>query len=370
MLEKAFTSINVGGLTLSNRFTLAPVWMGMADLEGNITDRLIDHYRQIASSGIGLIITEYAFISPGHQILPRMLGIGVDRHVLGLKKLTGAVHKAGSKIFIQIADCGLNSDPKYNPEGLIYGPSIIELKGYTEAEAMGALSDKNKDAMRALTVDQIREKISMFGKAAARAVQAGFDGVELHAAHSYLISQFLSDLYNKRKDEYGGKLQNKMRFLVEAFIEVKKYSKNLPVSVRLNGEDGLPGGITMRETLQVAKKLQQLGCDLISISGGAPEKTGILKEEDEAYFAGFSQKLKDNIRIPVLLTGGIRTPMVVDRLLENNICDLIGLARPLIAEPYLVSRWRTGDLKKAKCISCNKCFYEEGISKYVNCPIY
>jgi 2,4-dienoyl-CoA reductase-like NADH-dependent reductase (Old Yellow Enzyme family) len=299
-----------------------------------------------------------------------MLGIGEDDQVPGLKRIVEAVHKEGCKIFIQIADCGLNSDPKYNPEGLIYGPSIIELKGFTEAEAMGVLTKENMHVMRALTVEQIKEKVKLFGAAARRAVKAGFDGVELHAAHSYLISQFLSDLYNKRKDEYGGSLENKMRFLLEVLDEVKDNLGDRPISVRLNGEDGIPGGIKIEETVKVAEKLEKSGCDLISVSGGTPEKTRILKESDEAYFSSFARKIKKRVKTPILLTGGIRTPKIADRLLNEGVCDLIGLARPLIAEPKLISRWRAGDLTKAKCISCNKCFYEEGLRKYVNCPIF
>lgn len=370
MLELAFQPYRLGCLELSNRFVMAPVWMGMADEKGYVTERLIRHYSEIAESGIGLIITEYAFIKSGHQILPRMLGIGDDSQIQGLKRIVESVHEKGCKIFVQIADCGLNSDPKYNPDGSIYGPSIIELKGFTEAEAMGVLTNENKHVMKALTVEQIKEKVNLFGEAARRAIKAGFDGVELHAAHSYLISQFLSDLYNKRRDEYGGSLENKMRFLLEVFSEVKDNVGDHPVSVRLNGEDGVAGGITIQETVKVAEKLEEAGCDLISVSGGAPEKTGIVKESDEAYFSSFAKKIKSHVKTPILLTGGIRTPRVIDRLLKEGVCDLIGLARPLIAEPNLISRWRAGDLRKAKCISCNKCFYEEGLRKYVNCPVF
>ncbi|MEM2907528.1 MAG: NADH:flavin oxidoreductase [Candidatus Odinarchaeota archaeon] len=370
MLNDAFKPFTLGSLKLNNRFVMAPVWMGMADEKGGVTDHLVEHYREIAASGIGLIITEYAFIKSGHQILPRMLGIGEDSQIEGLKRIVKAVHKEGAKIFIQLADCGFNSDPKYNPEGLIYGPSIIDLKGYSEAESMGVLTNENKHVIRALSLEQIREKVKFFGEAAARALKAGFDGVELHAAHSYLISQFLSDLYNKRCDEYGGSLENKMRFLVEVYSEVRKILGSKPISVRLNGEDGVAGGITIDETVQVAKRLEKLGCELLSVSGGTPEKTGVLKEEEEAYFSCFSKKIKKNVKTPILLTGGIRTPKIIDKLLKEKACDLIGLARPLIAEPGLLLRWRSGDLRKAKCISCNKCFYEEGLSKYVNCPVF
>lgn len=370
MLELAFQPYELDSLELSNRFVMAPVWMGMADEKGHVTDQLIQHYREVASSGIGLIITEYAYVKSGHQILPRMLGIGDDTQIAGLKRIVEAVHKENCKIFIQIADCGLNSDPKYNPAGLIYGPSVIELKGYTEAEAMGVLNNENKHVMRALSIEQIKEKVKLFGEAARRAVKAGFDGVEIHAAHSYLISQFLSDLYNKRKDDYGGRLENRMRFLLEVFRKVKDNLGKHPVSVRLNGEDGIVGGITIDETVKVAEKLEEEGCNLISVSGGTPERTGILKEEDEAYFSNYAKKIKQYVKTPILLTGGIRSPKIVDSLLKKEVCNLIGLARPLIAEPKLISRWREGDLKKAKCISCNKCFYEEGLTKYVNCPIF
>ncbi len=370
MLELAFQPYELDSLELSNRFVMAPVWMGMADEKGHVTDQLIQHYSEVASSGIGLIITEYAYIKSGHQILPRMLGIGEDAQIPDLKRIVEAVHKEGSKIFIQIADCGLNSDPKYNSAGLIYGPSIIELKGFTEAEAMGVLTRENKHVMKALTVEQIKEKVKLFGEAALRAMKSGFDGVELHAAHSYLISQFLSNLYNKRTDEYGGSLENKMRFLLEIFKEVKDKLGKHPVSVRLNGEDGVAGGIKIQETIKVAEKLEEEGCDLISVSGGTPEKTGIVKETDEAYFSSFARKIKKHVKTPILLTGGIRSPKIIDHLLKEGVCDLIGLARPLIAEPKLIARWRSGDLRKAKCISCNKCFYEEGLRKYVNCPIF
>jgi 2,4-dienoyl-CoA reductase-like NADH-dependent reductase (Old Yellow Enzyme family) len=370
MFKFAFKPGAIGNIEVKNRFVMAPVWMAMADDKGFVTEKLIDHYGKIASSGIGLIISEYAFILPGHQMLPKMIGIGSDKHISGLKKITNAVHTSESKIFIQIADCGLNSDPKYNSDGLIYGPSVIELEGFTEAESMGALNNDNKNVMKELTKEQIKEKIEGFGKAAKRAVESKFDGIELHGAHSYLISQFLSPLYNRRNDNYGGSLENRMRFLIEVFKEVKKNSKNLPISVRLNGEDGIKGGINIDETIFVAKKLEEMGVNLISISGGSPEKTGILKQEQEAYFADYSKKLKKNVKLPILLTGGIRSPEIIENLLKNRICDFIGLARPLIAEENLISRWASGDLNKAECISCNKCFVEEGLSRYVNCPVF
>ncbi|HUU26337.1 MAG TPA: NADH:flavin oxidoreductase [archaeon] len=355
MLDCAYEPFETKRLKLSGRLVRAPVWTATADENGFVTDKTVGFYEKLAGHGLGLITTGFAFVSQNSRAVPRMLGISSEDYLPGLKKLAGAVHAKGDKICIQIAHCGLNADPRLDPDGLIYGPSLIALTGQTQSEKAGRLHKGNARIMRSLTRWQITQIINDFAAASARAREAGFDAVEVHGAHHYLISEFLSPMFNKRTDIYGGGARQRAHFAVEVMANIRKTVPEMPVIFRLNCEDFTPNGITLGDTRITAEMLAEADCDIISVSGNNPTRTRIVKPEKEAYFREQAKTIKASCGLPVIVAGGVRSPQAVRELLENDYADLVAIGRPLIRNPDLPERWRRGNFDPYECISCNSC---------------
>jgi 2,4-dienoyl-CoA reductase-like NADH-dependent reductase (Old Yellow Enzyme family) len=228
-----------------------------------------------------------------------------------------------------------------------------------------------------MTKAEIIGTIDDFARAALRAKRCGFDGVQLHAAHGYLLSQFLSRFYNKRTDEYGGGLENRMRVVLDTLGAVKAaVGEDFPVLIKINSDDFLKDGFNRREMVQVAAMLKKEGIHAIEISGGthlSPDeysfsrKTGIVPEDKELYFDEAASLYKERIKAPLMLVGGIRSYNVAERVVNEGLADYVSLCRPLIREPHLVRRWRSGDTRKAACISCNECFKPARAAEGVHC---
>jgi 2,4-dienoyl-CoA reductase-like NADH-dependent reductase (Old Yellow Enzyme family) len=216
---------------------------------------------------------------------------------------------------------------------------------------------------RNLTEKDIHEMAVSFGAAAKRAKDVGFDGVQLHAAHGYLMSQFLSPVFNKRSDSYGGDAGNRCKALIETLEEVRaEVGRDYPVLIKLNSEDGLEGGQTLEDSLEAGRRLQKEGIDAIEVSGGtlvsgrSGPSRGTKSEEREAYFRTASKAFKEALQVPIILVGGIRSPGLAEKLLEQGCADYFSMSRPLIREPDLVKRWASGDRSRARCVSDNQCF--------------
>jgi 2,4-dienoyl-CoA reductase-like NADH-dependent reductase (Old Yellow Enzyme family) len=216
-----------------------------------------------------------------------------------------------------------------------------------------------------MTGDDFRMVAEAFGKAAARVQEAGFDGVQIHAAHGYLLSEFLSPFYNKRNDQYGGSLENRARLLLEVVHNIRdKVEDRFPVMVKMNSQDFVTGGLTVEEMLEVASMLASAGIDAIELSGGTrysgdyvPVRPGKLDTENkEVFYLEAAKKFKERLRVPLMLVGGIRSYAVAERIIREGIADYISLSRPLIREPDLVNRWKSGDTGKARCLSDNLCY--------------
>ena len=250
----------------------------------------------------------------------------------------------------------LMGSPSQNPElffeeGEIWGPSAIQdpLTGRIPKE---------------MTTREIIQVIEAYAAAASRAKKAGFDGVQLHAAHGYGINQFLSSSSNDRSDGYGGSIGRRYRFLGEVLEDVRgSVGRDYPVLIKLNGHDYLERGVP-EESLYVARRLEKDGIDSIEVSAGSrasadgmiPFRLNILREEDEAYLAQLASSFVETVDVPIIAVGGIRSPGVISGILSEGLADYIALSRPLIREPHLINRWESGDLEKATCVSCNGCF--------------
>jgi 2,4-dienoyl-CoA reductase-like NADH-dependent reductase (Old Yellow Enzyme family) len=345
-----FDKIEINGMVLRNRGLRSATWTGLAAENGGCTTKLIKRMEQLARGGIGLIMTGFSYVMPNGQSLPRQLGIHNNAMIPDLQKLTRRVHAANGKIAMQIVHAGVQT-VMTEKAAAPWGPSAVhdKLYGWTS---------------KAMTQREIKETVQAFARAAARVKRAGFDAVQLHAAHGFLISQFLSPFRNKRTDKYGGPIENRARFLFETYRAVRKtVGKRFPVLVKLNTKDFVRSGFHEKDAVFVAKRLDNMGIDAIEMSGGlpasgnlGPAREKIRKESDEAYFLPLAKKIKKQVSAPIILVGGVRSLPAVNHILEAGAADMVSMARPLIREPGLVKRWRDGDRKKAKCISCNQCF--------------
>jgi 2,4-dienoyl-CoA reductase-like NADH-dependent reductase (Old Yellow Enzyme family) len=217
------------------------------------------------------------------------------------------------------------------------------------------------EPVTAMTQEEIQRVILAFGSAARRAKDAGFDGVQLHGAHGYLLSEFLSPFFNKRTDIYGGTLANRSRFIEDVYHRVRSVvGEQYPVMIKLNSEDLVPGGLTVDQMLYVAKTLETIGIDAIELSGGIGSmwesyQTSSRSVQNGVYYNNAAKRYKESINVPLMLVGGIRSFEEARRLVREGLADYISLCRPLIRDPALIDRWKSGDIQDSMCISCRAC---------------
>ena len=349
-MKKLFEKTNISGLELKNRFVRSATWENMATEEGHLTDALYDIHEELAKNEVGMIITGYANIVKEEKPNAGMIGAYDDSFIDEYKKLTSLVHKYDSTIILQLAYGGTKT--KYNVgDRVIFAPSDVpEIQTGTVGKEM--------------TIDDIKYIVDAFAKAAKRAKESGFDGVEIHAAHSYLINQFLSPYYNRRTDEYGGSLTNRMRFLKEIYEAIRnEVSEDYPVLVKLTASDFFEGGLSFEDTKEICKELERIGVDAIEISGNVHGKAHTLvgKEfdgltiEPEGYFLKYAKEVSSLVNIPIITVGGFSNLDKIDEILQTTDIDYFALSRPLLSEPNLIKRWKEGDTSKVKCVRCSKC---------------
>ena len=345
-----FEQTTINGMVLRNRLVRSATWEGMCDPDGRPSRRLIDFYQALARGGVGLIMTGYTFVRPDGKQLPGKMGIHTDAFGDDFMALTRTVHEAGGKIAVQLVHAGGQTDSA-NAGRRPFAPSALQLEQYPEVPAE-------------LTTAEIRDVVEAFGQGARRAKDWGFDGVQLHGAHGYLINQFLSPLTNHRTDEYGGKIENRCRFLLEVYQRVREaVGPDYPVMLKLNAADNLPGGLSLADALVAAEKITAAGIDAIEVSAGTPAsgdespvRANIDSAAKEAYNLSLALAIKKRVRCPVMAVGGFRSYEVAEGALRDAGLQHVSLARPLIREPDLPNRWQAGDRRPATCISCNGCF--------------
>jgi len=342
-MKKIFEPARLGGLELKNRLIRSATYEIGCIENTAFLPALQTIYTDLAHGGIGLIITGMMGVSPMSSL--GTAAIYGDTFVAETRGLADAVHKAGSKIVIQLGHQGAKASPL--PEGTSpESPSDVELPGCTPAKAMSK--------------KQISSVIKDYGKAALRCKEAGADGVQIHGAHGYLISQFLSPYFNKRTDEYGGSIQNRARLLFEVFDEVRGTVGAFPILVKFNYSDLVEPGISPQESVWVCEQLAKHGVDAIEISSGVgfDSKTSPSQRRfiEEGFFAQSAADIASRVSVPIIAMGGFRTPQKIEEWLNKGNFEAISLSRPLIREPMLAKRWSQGDTAKATCVSCSKCF--------------
>jgi len=384
---KLFTPFTLKGIALKNRVIKSATLENMATLEGLPTDETRLFYERLARGGTGLIITGYAYVNKTGQSFPLQSGIHRDRAVPEWRRITDRVHELGSRIAMQIA----------------HGGRQIKARalGGRKSVAPSATPDLVYFTMpRPMTEAEILQTIQDFGDAAARVKEAGFDAVQIHGAHGYLVSSFLSPLTNRRRDAWGGDFERRFRFLAEVYNAVRKaVGADFGVFCKLNISDLVPFGTTPSDSFPVARRLAELGLDAVEISGGINEMAlGMMRGDSfadiiardrsiltkmyfklvlgaeklflpfhEAYFLPYAEKLRPVLNIPLILVGGVRSPETAERIIESGAADFVSMARPLVREPGLPNRWSSGDLKPAQCVSCNRCLGETEQGNKLRC---
>lgn len=348
-----FTPIKIGHLELRNRFVRSATGDGCADREGHITDKHLKMFADLADGGIGLIISGIAFVHPSGHISWHQTSIATDDCIPGLKRLTRTVHERGAKIAIQLFHSGRESAKFLNGLGQVAkGPSVVHDDPYFKEDYL------------ALEEDEIWVLINSFGDAAVRARESGFDAVQLHGAHAYLLSQFLSPFTNRRNDDWGGSLERRLRFHREVYNDIrKKVGADFPILIKTGGEDGFPGGLELDEGVRAAVLLAQWGYDALEISlglrgelfAGTEFRTQIDSLDREGYFRDWCRQVKSQVAVPVMAVGGFRTFELMEKIVQDGEADFISLCRPFIRQPGLVKEWQKGNRARATCVSCNAC---------------
>lgn len=384
--------IRIGGVEIAGRLAKAAYTETMCSEDGFVTDQLIQHYEELARGGTPLLITGATYFNKYSQAMKRGLALDSDDKIPGLQRLTRRVQQYGAKIFVQLYHVGRQAAP-------------INV-GRSDAQAPSALYEFTVGCKpRAMTLEEIHDTVRQFGRAAARAKRAGFDGIEIHAAHGYLISSFLTPHTNRRTDEYGGSFENRLRFLVEIYRAMRaQVGADFPIIIKLNGHDDLPlrKGLNTEDCVRIAKRMQDEGIDGIEVSCGhyesaitsdrgnwkgffttmvthgaarrwpAPQRLVLrllspflswfynrVSGFRPAFNLDYARAFKQALDIPVICVGGFVDAAVIDAALESGGCDMVSAARPLIADPHLFNHLKAG-VTGPRCDFCQGCFARSG----------
>ncbi|MEN3185665.1 MAG: FAD-dependent oxidoreductase [Atribacterota bacterium] len=358
-----FSLGKIGNLELSNRVVMPPMATNLGSAFGEVTQELIAYYRRRARGGIGLIIVENAQVDMYQgRSLTAQLAVDKDKFLSGLRDLQEAIHAEGAKVFLQIQHGGRQCTPSTTDGLPPVAPSEVACKFLQITPRM-------------LTRDEIQELVEKFAQAALRAKMAGFDGVELHAAHGYLINEFLSPYTNKRTDEYGGSFENRMRFLLEILERTRTLvGSDFVVGVRLSVDEFVPGGLKVQETQEIARILVEKGVDYLSASCGIYESVSTIIEPmnfEEGWRAYLAARLKEVVSCPVIAVGVIRHPETAEKILAEGKADFVAIGRGLIADPDWVKKVKEGREEEINhCISCNVgCIGELFANGKVHCAV-
>lgn len=357
-----FSPVKIGTLELKNRFVRSATSMYLSDENGVPQQELFDVHTELAKNDVGLITTGLTYVMKEDQYGKNGTGLYDDSLIPVYKKLTDNAHKHGSKIAVQLVLAGAHSDYKVDERDII-GPSAVKHPVYGTTP-------------REMTKYDIKRTIKAMADAVVRAKESGFDGVELHYAHNYLVSQFIVPYFNKRKDEYGGSIENRARYAFEMLEAIREaVGPDYPVWAKVHGNDYMEEqGMTRDEAVYIAQGLKERGITALNISGGNlvtgpyPSQTDIWEEAEQSYFREDAQYIADRVDIPLILTGGNRDMDVMEKVLKaNRNIAAFGMSRTLLAEPNLISKWKKDRNVEPQCEACNGCMevYGKGPSHCV-----
>lgn len=355
-----FSPIKVGETVVKNRVFMPPISTNLAD-KGYVTDALVAHYAARAKGGVGLIVTEVTTVEPTYIYLPGDMSIHDDSFIPGWKKLTEAVHQYDCKILPQLFH------PAYMAFPIPGTPRLIAPSNVGPYYA--------KEAPRSVTKEELKVIIKQFGEAALRVKTAGADGVEIHAAHAHgLLGGFLSPLYNKRTDEYGGDISCRLRLTLEVIEEVRKMcGKDFIIDVRISGDEYTDGGLNINDMIYVSKTLEKAGVDMLHVSGGTTIARGSsipAPGTKMGSHALLSEEIKKHVSIPVATVGRITEPWIADELIANDKADICMMGRANLCDAEFVNKAMSGHVEDIRpCIGCLRCLTGIMFGKRVSCTI-
>lgn len=329
-MKQIFEPVDLNHLHLKNRLVRSATWEGVAKRDGSPMPVAYDIYSELAKGGVGAIITGFTSVDINDVYFGGMMRLSDDSLIPAYQKLVNVIHAENVPVIAQLA-----------------------LGGYYRKNARDQMMQLEPDA---LSEDQIADVIDMFRQAARRAKAAGYDGVQIHAAHFFFLSRFISPAVNHRTDKWGGSTENRARILVEVLHAVREAAPGLHVTVKINCSDFTPGGLSPDESMKICKILSAEGIDSIEVSGNGTSVSGIRAHKDEAYFGGFAEQLAEAIDTPVILVGGLRAKDTMEAVLSHTKIALLSLSRPLLREPDLPNKFKTGESTVSKCVSCNACY--------------
>jgi len=329
MMKKIFEPVELKNLTTRNRLVRSATWEGIANPDGSIPDEAYEIYSELAAGGVGAIITGFTSVSLHDFYFDGMMRLCDDALIPQYRKLTDIIHGVGCPAIAQLA----------------LGAYYREINGRY-------VQDEPDD----MTPDEIMLVIHQFIDSAVRAEKAGFDGVQIHAAHFFFLSRFISPAVNHREDGYGGSTANRARILLEILAGIHAFAPGLHVTVKINSNDFTYGGLDEDESLEICRMLALGGIDSIEVSGNGTSVPGIKAHVNEAYFVPFAARLAGEVDVPVIVVGGFRSLDTMEAVLNQTKIEMISLSRPLLREPDLPNRMLRDPSMVSKCISCNRCY--------------
>jgi 2,4-dienoyl-CoA reductase-like NADH-dependent reductase (Old Yellow Enzyme family)/thioredoxin reductase len=345
-MSNLFKPVKIGEMELRNRLVMPPMNTNFATEDGSVTERTIEYYKERARGGVGLVIVEGAYVHPLGRGLDHQISLTSDDKVPGLSKLAVAIHSEGARAAVQLFHGGRQSSS-----------AILGKQPVSASDVMCLLT---REKPRPLTLEEINESVGAFGEATRRIDQAGFDAVEIHAAHGYLINQFLSPLTNLRKDIYGRDFTGRTRFLLEIIQGIKKKThENFPIICRLNGDDYYQGGLTLTDAKKIAQAIEKAGVNAIHVSGGIYDsKNGESTAPmwlPRGFMVPLAHAIKESVRIPVIAVGRINDMKLAEEIVDKGEADLVSMGRALIADPETPRKAMEGKYSEIRpCIACNE----------------
>jgi len=337
-----------------NRLVRSATCEYLADKDGRPEGKLIELYKDLGRGNIGIVITGYSYVMPNGKSNPGQSGIYSDDLIPVWREVSAVFKDSPSLFLMQIVHGGRQVRLKHH-SGPIWAPSPVPDSAF-------------KTRPQEMTTNQIEEVIDAFIKAGIRVEKAGFDGVQLHVAHGYLLSQFVSPYTNRRSDHFGGNQEKRTRVVTEIIKGIKAaVNGQFVLSAKINGEDFLPDGLSLDQAIFSAKLMKAAGLDFIEVSGGMAEsklgsvRRDINKPDQEGYFRLQARAIRQEVNIPTAVVGGYRTMALMQQTIKTGDADLISLCRPLVREPDLVVQFEKANKEKASCISCNRCFNPRGL---------
>ncbi|MBQ7796432.1 MAG: FAD-dependent oxidoreductase [Lachnospiraceae bacterium] len=360
--EKLFQKTKIGSMRLKNRIVMPAMGVSLAQPGGEANEHIITYYEERAKGGVGLIITEITRIEETYgTAVPNQLGAYHTRHIPHLERLAERVHKYGTKILLQLQHPGRENKSSMIDGRQIVAPSPVMCKVTNEMP-------------RELTTEECSGLVKAFVTGAVFAKRAGFDGVELHAAHGYLLGEFLSPYTNKRTDRYGGSFENRIRIMQEIITTIRFLcGKDFIISVRISADEFVEGGLKLDEAIQMIKAFESYGIDVINVSSGIYESATTIIEP-ASYPQGWKKHLalavKNSVNIPVIAVNNIKEPEIAEQLLEEGVCDYIAIGRALLADPQWANKAKEGRSDEInKCIGCLYCFKSLFDGNHIKCAV-